>query len=399
MCILRAYAFHSQSEGFLYIKDNDEAKFITNLNIIPPTAIDKIKVMRNGTDWVEDPTIYPGETFNLRLEGKSLGKAKFTFDALIDLVVDSVHKNDDFIEYKLKVPLNVTKKNIAIYSNNQNTGKSLIVKEYQKARPFDYINISYGNKVKKVSDIKGPELYNKTIKDVVISFSRDKIDADNKLYGKQYLTIDVKILGKKGEVVDLATIEDFAVCPAENSPRSPYYVKKDCKNNDISLNSKLSNNTYELKDWSKIRLTFKNSDDKYTTDQQKKTVDIILQKRYQFDIDVSFPAGLLIKKTNQSGFGNFTGISMAVIAQCSFYDKDKINHVEPYKFGAGFLAINAFDYSKDAVNRDMGIVFMGTLNPMNSDRKLSFPIYLGGGYLLSAKTWFWLIGPGISIQF
>ena len=114
---------------------------------------------------------------------------------------------------------------------------------------------------------------------------------------------------------------------------------------------------------------------------------------------MSFPAGLLIKKMNQSGLGNFGGISMAVVAQCSFYDKNKINHIRPYKFGAGFLAINAFNYSKDATNRDMGVVFMGTLNPMNPDRKLSFPIYLGGGYLLSGKTWFWLIGPGISIQF
>jgi hypothetical protein len=399
ICILRAYAFHRQSEGFLYLKDNDDAKFITNLNIIPQTSIEKIKIMRNGADWIEDATIYPGETFNIRMEGQSLGKAKFNFDALIELVADSVIKHETSVEFKLKVPLNIPKKNIIIYINNQNSGKSLIVKEFQNARPFDYINISYGNGLKKVNDIKGPELYDKTIRDVVISFLPDKIDADNKLFGKQYLTIDIKIMGKKGEVIDLATIEDFAVCPGENSPRFPYYGKSDCKNSDISINSKISNTTYELKDWSRIRLTFKNSKDKYTTDPQNKTVEIILQKRYQFDIDVSFPAGLLIKKMDKPGLGNFGGISMAVIAQYSFYDKDKINHVKPYKFGVGFLAINAFNYSKDVTDRDMGAVVVCTLNPLNPDRKLSFPIYLGGGYLLSEKTWFWLIGPGISIQF
>ena len=399
ICLLRIFTYHRQSEGFMYIKDNDESRFITNINIIPQTSIDKIKIMRNGTDWVEDATIYPGETINLRLEGQSLSKAKFNFDGLNELTIDSVIRNDNFAEYKLKVPVNISKKNIAIYNNDQNTGKSLIVKEYQNARPFDYINISYGNKVRKVSEINGPELYNKTIKDLVISFARDKIDTENKLYGKQYLSVEIKILGKKGELIDFTTIEDFAVNPSENSPRFQYYSKSDCKNGDISLNSKITNTTYELKDWSRIRLTFKNSKDKFPTDQQSKTVEIIIQKRYQFDIDVSFPAGLLVKKMDKPGFGNLSGISMAVIAQYSFYDKEKINRVKPYKFGAGFLAINAFNYSKDATDRDMGVVFVTTLNPMNPDRKLSFPIYLGGGYLLSEKTWLWLIGPGISIQF
>ena len=138
---LHIFNLHKQSDGYLYIKDGDDPKFITNLNIIPNTSIDKIKIMRNGRDWVEDNTIYPGETLNLRLEGQSLNKAKFTFDALIEIANDSIIKNDNFIEYKLKVPLNISKKNIIIYNYNQNTGKSLNVKEYQNARPFDYINI------------------------------------------------------------------------------------------------------------------------------------------------------------------------------------------------------------------------------------------------------------------
>jgi len=399
LCLLRLFNYHRKSEGYLYIKDNNTARFITNFNVIPKVSIDHIKIMRNGKDWVEDSNIYPGETFNLRIEGQSLDKAKLRFDELIDLSRDSIVQNENFLEYKLKVPATISKKRCDIYNYTQNTGKYLTIKEYQKAHPFDYIYISYGDKVKRLSDFKGPELYDKTIKDVIISFQPNKIDSIDKFYGKQYLTIETKILGKKDEIIDMATIDDIVVCPGDKSPRYAFYDKSDCKGNEISLNSKISNNTYDLKDWSKIKLTFKNPSDKYSQDAQSKTVEIVLQKHYNFDIDVSFPTGLLIKKMNTSGFGNFGGVSMAVIAQYSFYKKDKINQLKPYKVGAGFLALNAFDFSQNSSGRDMGFVVLGTLNPVNTDRKLSFSVYLGGGYLFSAKTLFWLIGPGINVQF
>jgi len=398
LCIVRVFNYHRKSEGYLYIKDNNLARFISNFNVIPKISIDHIKIMRNGKDWVEDATIYPGETFNLRLEGQSLDKARFRFDELLNLGGDSVVKNENFVEYKLKVPLDISKKTIEIYSYNQNTGRYLTIKEYQKPHPFDFINIRYGDKRKSLSDINGPELYDKTIKDVVISFAPDKIDSLNNLYGKQYFNIDVKILGRKDEIIDYTTIDNMAICPGEKSPRYQFYDKTDCKNGEISLNSKISNTTYSLSDWSKIKLTFKNPSDKYTQDAQSKTIEIILQKHYNFDIDVSFPTGLLIKKMNTSGYGNFGGVSMAIIGQYSFYEKDKINRLKPYKVGAGFLALNAFDLSNDGSSRDIGAVVLGTLNPVNTDRKLSFSIYLGGGYLLSGKTFFWLIGPGISVQ-
>jgi len=242
-------------------------------------------------------------------------------------------------------------------------------------------------------------LYDKMIKDVVISFQPNKIDSINNLYGKQYLTLEIKVLGKKDEVIDVATIDDIAVCPGDKSPRYLFYDKSDCKSSEISLNSKITNTTYSLKDWSKIRLTFKNTADKYPQGAQEKTMEIVLQKHSDFDIDVSFPTGLLIKKMNSSSLGNFGGVSMAVIGQYSFYKKDKINSLEPFKIGAGFLALNAFDFSSSTSSRDLGAVVLGTLNPVNTDRKLSFSIYFGGGYLISAKTLFWLIGPGITVQF
>ncbi len=398
--ILRVYNLHKQSEGYLYIKDGDEPKFITNINIIPKTTVDRIKVMRNGKDWIDDVNVYPGETVNVRVEGQSLSKASFRFDPMVELSNDSAIKNDNYIEYKVKIPNNIIKKNIALYNYNQNTGMGLTVKEYQLARPFDYINLRIGNKLKTLTDFRGPEFTDTHLKDVIISFRPDKIDSENKLFGKQSLTVDVKVFDKQGELKDLTTIDDVTICPADNSPRYQYYDKSDCSSNDISLNNKLSSGIYDLKEWSKIRLTFKDQKDKYSKDLQTKSVDIVLQKLYSFDIDVSFPAGLLIKKMNTPGFGDFSGVSMAIMEQCSFYAKDKIAQLEPYKLGVGFIALNAFDFSSSSgSDRDMGLVVLGTINPVNTNKKLTFPIYLGGGYLLSEHTWFWLLGPGISVQF
>ena len=398
--ILRIFNLHKQSDGYLYIKDGDDPKCITNLNIIQKTSVDKIKIMRNGKDWVEENSVYPGETVNVRLEGQSLSKAKIHFDPLIEVANDSVIKNDNLIEYKVRVPINISKKSIAIYNNNQNTGISLIVKEYQITRPFDYINIRLGNKLKNLTDFRGPEFFDDHLKDVIISFRPDKIETESKLFGKQYFTVDVKVFNKTGELKDFTIIEDLAVCPADNSTRYPYYDKSDCSASDISLNSKLSGGIYDLKDWSKIRMAFKNQKDKYSKDIQAKTIDIVLQKLYSFDIDVSFPAGLLIKKANTAGYGDFSGVSLAIMEQCSFYAKEKIAQLQPYKIGVGFIALNAFDFSSSSTSgRDMGIVILGTLNPVNTTKKLTFPIYVGGGYLLSGHTWFWLIGPGISVQF
>jgi len=400
LCILRAYNYHRKSDGYLYIKDNDVAKFISNFNIIPKVSIEHIKIMRNGKDWKEDNTLYPGETVFLRLEGQSLDKSRFRFNELLNLGTDSVVRNETSVEYKLKVPLDISKKTIEIYNYNENTGKTLSIKEYEKPHPFDYVKINYGDGRKTLSEMNGPQLYDKTIKDVVVSFEPNKIDSINKLYGKQYLTLEIKVLGKKDEVIDDQTIDDITICPGDKSPRYLFYDKSDCKTQEISINSKITNTTYSLNDWSKIKLIFKNQSDKYPQGgTQEKTVEIVLQQHYNFDIDVSFPTGLLIKKMNTPDMGNFGGVSMAVIGQYSFYKKDKINSLEPFKIGAGFLALNAFDFSNDKSTRDLGAVVLGTLSPVNQDRKLSFSMYFGGGYLFSAKTLFWLIGPGITVQF
>ena len=218
------------------------------------------------------------------------------------------------------------------------------------------------------------------------------------MYGKQYVEVVVKITGSRGELIELTTLPAIVVCPGQKSPRKAYYELKDCAKDELSLNNYIGQKTYDLTDWTKISLTFRHIKDKYNGQGIEKNVEIILQRRTKFDIDVSFPS-LLTKIVKEEGWQNGLGVSMATIAQFSFYEKDKIARLLPFKVGVGFLALNAFNFSADNTYRDLGIVILGSLYPTRKDTKFSFPLYMGGGYLLNKKSWFWVFGPGIRVSF
>ncbi len=400
LCILRPYNYHRQSEGYLYIKDCDEAKFITNFSITPKTKIEKISVLHEGGDWVQNPDVQPGETIDLKIEGVGLNKAKFNFEDLSVISSDSTISSETEAIFKLKVPMNISKRKINIYNYNEPTGYSMDVVEYQLPRDFDYIFVNYGDLGRRVSGIHGPIFYEKTIPDVTLTFNNKLIDKD-KLYGKQYLSIDIKITGKNNELIEMRTISNIVICPGDNSPRFQYYNTKDCSDDELSLNKYINRKTYDLDEWSKIYITIHHQKDKYGGEGSEKEIEIIMKRNYKFDVDVSFPAGLITiskQADGQMGFGSLSGISMAMVAQFSFYQPNKIAKYRPYKIGAGFLAFNAFNFSNDNTSRDVGIVLLGSLYPTTHDVKLSFPLYVGGGYFLKQSKWFFLIGPGIRVQ-
>ncbi|MEJ5265868.1 MAG: hypothetical protein WHT29_11180 [Bacteroidales bacterium] len=398
LCRLRLYNLHRPTDGYLYIKDGDEAKFITNFGISPKTAIQSIKILRNGVDWKESNVVYPNEMVNIRLEGVGMQKANFKFEEIEWMVKDSIVQSDNAVEYRIKIPKNISKKKIYIYNHGENTGSFLQVKEYQSPREFDFVYINYGTGFKAVKDFTGPELYEKTLKDIMIQFDPDKIDESDKFYGKQYVQITVKITGSNGTLIQLENLPMVVVCPGDKSVRHAFYDQQDCWNDEISLNNFLDKKTYDFDDWTKIRLSFKHVKEKYTDVPQEKVVEIILQRKVKFDIDVSFPS-LLTKIVNQEGWQNGLAVSMAMIAQLSFYQKDKIARFMPYKIGVGFLALNAFNFSNNNNARDLGIVILGSVYPTRRDTKLSFPLYIGGGYLLNTESWFWVFGPGIRVSF
>jgi hypothetical protein len=107
---------------------------------------------------------------------------------------------------------------------------------------------------------------------------------------------------------------------------------------------------------------------------------------------------LLTKYQGQPSYTSFGGISLATLAQLSFYAPDRINRLRPYRIGAGFVALNAFNLSNNAnVERDLGLVVIGSVVPVRTGARLTFPLYLGGGYLLTRGTPFLLFGPGIGV--
>jgi len=398
LCELRPYAYHYKSDGYLYIKDGDAGQFITNVDITPKTTITKISVQREGKSWEESNVLYPGETVNVKLEGQGLHKSKISFQGVNNLQYDSLIRNENLSLFELKVPLTIGSSTIEIYNFNQPTGKSFTVKEYQRPRTFDFINLDLaGNKIN-VGSIDKPIYFGENLTDLVIQFDRNKLDEGNMLFGKQFLSIDVKVSSKSGNLIELYRMDRIVICPSEKSPRSAFYGSDDCRSGSINLNEYLSKKTSDLEEWSKIEIEIAHLTSEYGGKGAKKRIVIYLQRDFNFDIDVSFPTGLLIFKSGTKDFTNFGGVSFAMLAQFSFYQPGKIAKYQPFKVGAGFIAIDAFNFSADKSRQDIGLVVIGSLYPMTSDRKLTFPLYTGLGYLLIEGKPFFLIGPGIRVR-
>ena len=396
LCILRPYSFHRISDGYLYIKNGDEPICITNFNVTPRTVINNIIILHEGNR--RETAFYPGETVDVRIEGLALHKARFRFEGLNVLTSDSLIRTENVHTYKLQVPLNIAKKEIEIYNRGEKVGRSIPVNEYQRPHQLNFVNINLGKGRNTITDLPQTVLHPHIIRDIEISFNPDKID-EQKLFGKQYISVDITIFNARGDLVEIKRINNILVCPGENSSRFAFYNDKQCNKAPISLNTILARKTFDLDGWSKIEMVFSHDKDKYGGDGFVKKVEVILQRRIRFDTEVTFPGGLLIKRADRNDFSPFGGISLAIMQQLSFYDPDKINRYRPYKVGVGVLANNAFNFNPNATNRDIGIVVIGSLYPTRRDVKLSFPLFAGMGYFLSAKAWFFLVGPGIFVSF
>ena len=399
LCWVRVYNTHRQTDSYLYIKENDQPKYITNFNISPKTAISTVSVRHRGGDWTTNLGVNPGETVDVRLEGESLQRARFHFEDLQIIPSDSSVRSDAAVVYRTQVPITIDKKRVTIFNAGQPTGYALTVREFQRPHPLDFVGVTFGEAPRPVTRLNGPVLYDRVIRDVVFSFNSNGIDTDQQLYGKQYLTFEIRTQNSKGELIEMRTADNIVVCPGENSVRAAFYQDKQCQVGNLSLNNLLgSRKTYDLDDWSTIIITIKHNQNQYQEPGFTQKLELVLKRRIKFDIDVSFPGGLLTKYKGESSYTSFGGISLAMLGQLSFYHPEKINRLRPYKVGAGFVALNAFDLSKEGGNRDLGIVILGSVYPTRRDAKLTFPLYLGGGYLLTQGKPFFLIGPGIGVR-
>ncbi|ALD21495.1 hypothetical protein [Hymenobacter sp. DG25A] len=401
LCWLRVFNTHRQTDSYLYIKEDDKAKYVTNFNISPKTAVTALSVRHRGGDWTSSNTVNPGETVDVRLEGESLQRARFHFEDVQVVPSDSSIRSDAAVVYRVQVPSTIDKKRITIFNAGQPTGFQLAIKEFQRPHPLDFVAVTFGEAPRPITRFNGPILYDRTISDVVFSFNSGAIDADQQLYGKQYLTFDIRTQNSKGELIEMRTVDNVVVCPDGSSVRAAFYQDKQCQVGNISLNSLLSaRKTYDMDDWSTVIITVKHTPGQYQEPGFSQKLELVFKRKMKFDIDVSFPGGLLTRKSGDTGFGSFGGISLAMLGQLSFYHPEKINRLRPYKIGAGFVALNAFNLNSNdtSVERDLGIVILGSVYPTRRDAKLSFPLYLGGGWLLSKGKPFFLLGPGIGVR-
>lgn len=399
LCWIRPYRYHRKTEGHLYLKDGDEAKFISNLDIWHKPKIRKISILRENGEWTENLGVYAGEAFDLKIEGEALDKTIFQFESLNRVRLDSSIRTENVIVYRLQVPLDIANRQIRIYDRQMPTPFALLVREIQKPRPLDFVELNLGQENNiSLAELKEPLLHGKTIRDLAISFDSRRLDSANSLFGKQYLSIDVRITSARNELIEMRNIDNIVVCPAESSVRGRFYDNKDCNSANISLNTILGRKIYDLEDWSKIEMTFRHKTDKYGGKGASQRVDIFLQRRSAFDIDLSFPGGLILKKIGVPDFGTLNGISMAVLAQFKFYKAGKINQLRPFRIGFGTLAFNVFNFSDQNINRDLGIVALGSVFPTRKDVKITLPLYAGFGYLLKEEKWFFVLGPGLRIN-
>ncbi|NRB50923.1 MAG: hypothetical protein HRU41_24855 [Saprospiraceae bacterium] len=398
LCWLRIYDYHRQNEGYLYIKDGDLAQFITNFDITPSTKVNKVSILREGQDWKTSRDIYPGEKISVRLEGTALYKADFQFEGLTEVQLDSSVNRENAREYDLSIPIDIKDRYINILNHQKPIGQRLRIREYKRPRPFDFIQFRYGEESYEVEAIDKLIFSSTSMDDIIIDFDYARLD-HTEFHGPQQLNITVEIRDRRNQLVEQKTIPRIKACPSDASPRHAFYSPQNCYNGSVSINRYLRKKIYDLDPWSTIRITLEHDEQFFGKRGLRRNVEFVLFRSTTFDIDVSFPAGLITKRIGEQGFSNLGGISMAMIAQFSFYHENKVAKAKPYKFGAGFLAFNAFNFSENS-SRDMGLVGLASLYPIRTkySSRLSFPLFIGGGYFLSEQQWFVLLGPGIRVR-
>ncbi len=173
----------------------------------------------------------------MRIEGVGLHKAQLHFEELEDIGSDSLIRGENMAMYEFKVPMDVSKRRLELFNKAQPMGRTLTVSEYQEPREFDFIWIDYQGKKYRVADLPATNLTDGTVRNFMFGADPDMIDSEEKMYGKQYLRMDITVTGRRGELIDVKMIDDIVICPGIKSPRSAYYNYRDCGLQNFDLNS------------------------------------------------------------------------------------------------------------------------------------------------------------------
>jgi hypothetical protein len=402
ICRLRTYARHRTEEGYLFIKDEGKALFMTNLNILEKPEISSLSIRHEGGEWETRSPVYPGETIEVRAEGKGLLQAKLEFESCPPLQADSSRSSDEALFFTLHIPATIQARKALLFMNKKASTFELDVNEYQRPHPLDFISVNLNGTLHPLNDpdMDHPLFVETAISDVVLQFNADKIDLPGDLYGKQYLHIKTELLGNDDNLLEQ---EDFnvCICPSSQGPRGLFYDRKGCTENTVSINEKLRHKTYSLDPFTQIIITIRHDDAKYKDSEGfEKKIRIFVKRKYHVDLQISFPTGLLYKTVGETGIGNLSGLGICALAQVNFYDENRPGKYKPYSFGAGFISLNTFNFNEGPTDRrDVGLIIAATVTPYKNKSKFSFPIYAGMGYLLKAEKGFIMMGPGVQVDF
>ncbi len=401
---MRTYALHQVEGGLLYVKEGDRNRFFTNFNILPKPFIEKISILRQGKDWTSSQIVYPGEEIELKIQGTGLSSSEITFaDGKYKAIPDTVRKNNQVRFFSLKIPDNIKERSIPISLNQNTTSFEFLVNEYQRPRSLDFITINYGEGEHELTGEKfyNPSLYNGEIGDVVIKAHLDRIDAESEFYGVQYINVEIRLWDKNNRQIETRTVEDIKLVPDKSSVRHLGYNHDNESSAILRINDFLVNKTYDLRPWSKIEITIEHDKSKYGGNGFKSKAIIYRSDKFSLDIEVSFPAGLFVVPIGVSQeVSSLTGLSIASMANFTFYKKGQIKKEQPIRLGLGFIALNAINSITGSTDdSDIGAVALMSFQPLHSDSKINFPLYAGFGYLFKAENLFLLIGPGIKFTF
>ena len=277
LCSMRPYSYHKVTEGHLYIKLGNEAKYITNFNILQKPSIENISVLHEGEEWSPLNVIHPGENIQIKIEGKGLSKARFLFSNCNKIRQDSSRVFDDVVFYSFSVPADINKKVVYVEMNRKRTKYELAIKENQRPKDFDFILANYGTQNIAFSSVlfNKPVVESHTLKDINISFNSSGIDTKDDLYGKQYLDFEFKIYNNKNDLLEDQRLENIVICPDDKSARGSFYDRKDCFKSVINVNDYLLHKTYDLDGWSKVEITVRHSRGKYSEPGYTRRIIII----------------------------------------------------------------------------------------------------------------------------
>ncbi len=449
ICLLYPEVLHRITNGYLYLKLNDVALFIVNMDITPQFTIQSLSVMRDGKNWINSNEVYPGENIMVKVQGLSLYKGNLKWEGVDNVVSDTLETSETVRFFKISIPITITTNKIELINFGVNTGQALVVKESQRPRQLDFVNVNFSGKDSPMDKISNQTyILRKAISDVTFTFNTKLIDQNNVFYGKQYLNFDIKYYNPEGRLMEYKTLENVLICPYEKSTRGAFYKDPAEQNTPISLNSLFTTKANNLDDYSRVSVKISHNSEKYSAPPKVKQLDLVLQRPWRFDIDISFPVGMLLQNLGTSqtdrdkidrvrmeqsnwdkslALGKITdnpdlateslpyvprpseppkakitdnvgAIAIAVIAQFSFPEARRVGKEYPWRIGAGFIVVNALNFTSELLP-DLAGVVVGSIYLLPHDKVFNIPIHVGFGYKINDKVPFFMLTPGISLRF